>query len=421
MPAIPTDNVIYLKRIRDLLRSGVNYSTASLIVGSTTSRVQLIAQEPGVTGNNISVAFTVPAGTSGLTVSVVGNAITVALAVSGGVVVGGSNTATLIAAAINGSAAASALVLAVLPTGSGAGSISVASTANLSGGRGGADAIATLPSNFIKAQDVASVLEVLMDSLNSVATLTVVSGTTSSLTDTGAFVANSQIGNTVTFTGNVTAALAGKTAVVLSNTANILTFTGPVIGSAGTAVASAAGDTYTIRGTMANSAINVLRNGRGRGDAAATSLYADSRITTDVLIRIVQQLGGTLAPEQILFSGVTVGASSAALVTRRSYNTTVRLNTKGSSFRIDAFKNMKFTAGAQVSKIVSNTENTLTVAGNLTTIADGASISITMPENTADASRNYTATAGGQMRDNRILAELIRAAQAAVTAFTLPT
>lgn len=420
MPAIPTDNVLYLKRIRDFLRSGVNYSTASLLVGSSTSRVQLVAQEPGVLGNNISVVFTVPAGTSGLTVTVSGSVITVALAVSVSVLVPASNTATLIAAAINGSAAAAALVLAVLPPGSGAGSIGAASTSFLSGGRGGADAIATLPANFIKAQDISSVLELLMDSLNSVATLTVTSATTSSLTDTGAFIANSQIGNTVTFTGNVTAALAGKTAVVLSNTANTLTFTGPVLVN-DTPTASAAGDTYTIRGSMVNNAISVLRNGKSRGDSSTSHLLADSRIVTDALIRIVQQLGGTLAPEQVIFSGVTVGSSVSALVTRRSYNTTVVLNTKGSSFRIDAFKNLKFTSGSQVTKVISNTENTLTLAGNLTTITNGSSVSITMAEDSTDASRNYTASAGGQVRDNRMLAELIRAAQAAVAAFVLPT
>src|SRR5262245_1353355 len=101
MPALPTVNAMYVKRIRDLLRTGIDYRTASLSLGSGTSAILLQAQEPGAPANSITVQVTVPAGTSALAVSVSGLAITIALNVSSGVPQAGSNTATLIAAAIN--------------------------------------------------------------------------------------------------------------------------------------------------------------------------------------------------------------------------------------------------------------------------------------------------------------------------------
>jgi len=233
MPALPTDVALYLKRVRDTLRTGPGYSAAELTLGSGTSRVQLLAQDPGVLGNSIRVQVTVPAGTSALAVSVSGNDITIALGVTAGVPTVGANTATLIAAAVNASAAASRLVLALLPVGAGAGSLSAAVPfANLIGGRGGENGVQTLPLNFLRAQDMASVMELLMNALDLPAPLTATGGSAVSVVDAGAFVANTQVGNTVVFTGNVTAALAGKSAVVVSNTANALFFAAGAIPAA---------------------------------------------------------------------------------------------------------------------------------------------------------------------------------------------
>ena len=83
----------------------------------------------GSAGNGVAVIVEVPAGTSGLSVASTATSVTISLAVSGGAPVGGSNTATLIAAAIeletNFSAEAS---------GTGADSIATASAGILTGG-----------------------------------------------------------------------------------------------------------------------------------------------------------------------------------------------------------------------------------------------------------------------------------------------
>jgi hypothetical protein len=409
MPALPTDVALYIKRVRDTLRTGPGYSAAELTLGSGTSAIRLVAANAGVAGNSIRVAVTVPAGTSGLAVSVSGNDVTIALAVNLGVPVGASNTATLIAAAINGSAAASNLLGAYLPTGSGAGSLSAAAAfTSLVGGAGGSGGVQTYPLNFLRAQDMASVLELLMNALDKSTPLTATGGTATSVVDAGAFVANTQVGNTVVFTGNVTAALAGKSAVVVSNTANALFF------AAGAIPASpVAGDTYTIVGSMVDAAISDLRDGRGSASAPAGNVYGDSRVVTDALVRIVQQLGGATIAETSLFSGVTAAGSTA---------TRIALNTRGKALRIDELKNQKVNVtGFGIRKVVGNDEFTLTVAPAFSAApGGGAAVAVTVPEDSTDATRNFTFAPGGQPRDNKALAEVLRAAEAAVVAFTLP-
>jgi len=411
MPALSTDVSLYIKRVVDTLRTGPNYSAAELLLGSGTSEIQFVAANAGVAGNAVRVAVTVPAGTSALAVTVSGSDVTIAVDVTLGVPNAGANTATLVAAAVN--AAASDLLVAFLPVGSGAGSLSVAvSATNLSGGRGGEGGVNTYPLNFLRAQDMASVLDLFQEAVSQPAPAAATGGTTTSVQNTGSFVASSQIGNTVVFTGNVTAALAGVRAVVVSNTANAMFF---ALGAL--PVAPAAGDTYTIVGSFAASAIADLRDGRGPGDAPAGNVYGDSRVVADVLARTALQLGGALAPNPVLWSGLTAAGSF-----QDDRVCTVKLNLAGGAFRIDQVKGMLLNvAGQAARKIVSSNESNVVVAPPYSAApAGGVAASVTFPEYSTDASRNYTFAPGGQPRDNRALAELILAAEAAVVAFVLP-
>lgn len=411
MPALSTVNAMYVKRIRDLLRTGVDYRTAQLTLGSGTSAILLQAQEPGAPGNSITVQVTVPAGTSGLAVSVSGLAITIALAVNAGVPVGASNTATLIAAAVNGSAAASALVRAFLPAGSGAGSLSTASgpTALSGGSQGsGESTVQTNPLNFLRAQDMASVLEVLQDALDQPSALTATGGTSTSVQDTGAFVANSQVGNKIRFTGNTTAALAGVTATVVSNTANACFFAPGALPAT-----PAAGDTYTIIGALVDPIISELRDGRSSGDSPAGNEFGDSRLVTDALVRMTRQLGGTVSDKSIM-SGTTGSGSTT---------TRVVLNMLGARLRPDQFKGMRLdVTGFGVRKIVGNDESAVFFDLPFSS-APGSAVAFTIavPQDSTDADANLTFAPGGQPANNRLLAELIRVCEAAVVAFALPT
>ncbi len=139
--------------------------------------------------------------------------------------------------------------------------------------------------NYLRAQDMATALELLMDALDTVA-LTAVSGTTSSVTDGAAtFVASRQIGNVVTFTGNVTAGLAGVTAVVLANTTITLTFE-----AASLPFAPASGDTYSIDGGFLDAIISDLRSGQGLADAPSSNVFGNSRLIQDALLQLVNRL-----------------------------------------------------------------------------------------------------------------------------------
>ena len=413
MPSLPYVASSYIKRIRDSLSNGPGYASASLALGSGTSAFVITAREAGAAGNNITVQVTVPGGTSGLAVSVSGTAITIALGVSAGVAQAAQNTATLIVAAINASATVSALVEAAL-VGSGAGSLSVASGPTaLSGGVTGAAAnnfVNTLPMNFLRAQDMASILDVLQDALDLPAALTATGGTSTSVQDTGAYVANTQIGNTVTFgAATTTVALRNVSAVVVSNTANALFFASALPAT------PAAGDTYTITGSLVEPIVAKLRDGRGKGDSPAGNEYGDSRLVTDALVRMARQLGGTVSDTQVFAGSTGTGSTTTAVVV----STTVPGN-----LRIDAFKNKRLVISGETRKIVGNNENTIFFDKPLSSAPAGStSFTVTDPRDSADATDvgQFTFAPGGQPGNNRRLAELIRICEAAVVAFTLPT
>jgi len=281
---------MYIKKIRDLLRTGIDYRTAQLSLGSGTSSIIIQAQDPGAPGNNITVQVTIPSVTAGLTVSVSGNAITIALDQTSGTPNAGNNTATLIAAAVNASSAASKLVRAFVPDGAGAGSIGVASgpTALSGGAQGSGEAtIQTLPLNFLRAQDMSTVLELFQNALSQPGTLTALTGSSATLVVDGAgtYVPNQQVGNMVKFKSNTTtAALRGVSAVILANTDSTLT-----VQTLPAAVVN--GDTYEIVATLCSSDIVALRQGKGLADAPPGNLLGDWRIVQNALIKICQQYG----------------------------------------------------------------------------------------------------------------------------------
>lgn len=133
----PATGLSFSDLIVSFRKSGGSFTSKTLATSAITTigtgangTVSLEVDTPGAAGNAWTVAVTVPAGTSPLTVTFVGTAITVALAVSGGVPVTPSNTATLVAAAIN------AAVTAVTATASGTGadSLSLAESETFTGG-----------------------------------------------------------------------------------------------------------------------------------------------------------------------------------------------------------------------------------------------------------------------------------------------
>lgn len=310
MPALPTDVALYIKRVRDTLRTGPGFTAASTLVGSVAdAQVLIVAKEPGTAGNSITVEVTLPTVTANLDVTLSGTALTIALAQTSGTPDTAENTATLIAAAVN--AAAPNLVVAYLPPGSGAGDIDAAiAEVSLAGGTGNENGVATNPMNFLRAQDMASVLELLTNAMDQTGTLTATAtGTATTVVDgAGTFVPGQQEGNYVKFKANTTTvALRGLSYKILSNTDRVLR-------TETMAAATASGDTYEITGGVGNAAVSALREAKSLGDSPSGSIYGDFRIVKDALTRITQMLGIVPATGRLTFTGnagntntVTVG------------------------------------------------------------------------------------------------------------------
>lgn len=260
--------------------------------------------------------------------------------------------------------------------------------------------------NFLRAMDVATALELLQNALTT-GTLTVVSGTTTSLTDGAAtFVASQQIGNYVVFDGNVTAALAGVEARVISNTTTTLTFGETLPGT------PAVGDTYTIVGGCLEEEIAAIRAGKSLGDGTVP-IYADSRLVNHALVKLITQLGDSVSSP--LMASMTASSGTTTSVV-------VDTSARGANMRIDEFKNMDCTVAAKGTlRVVNNTEDTLYLAGELSSAAASSdAVTIRRPVASSAPQWNRVPFSGGHP-DNGLFADLLSQAQASVVAYTLPT
>lgn len=124
LPDLVDQDLIHLSRHgRYFVQGEYEAIASSAVIGTVPDgQVYLVASEEGTVGNTYTVEVVVPAGTSPLSVSRVGDAYTINLAVNGGVPVGSENTAVRVRNAIN--ATTQDVVATVL--GSGTGSLSLA-------------------------------------------------------------------------------------------------------------------------------------------------------------------------------------------------------------------------------------------------------------------------------------------------------
>lgn len=266
------------------------------------------------------------------------------------------------------------------------------------------------PSQYIRAMHLSAALDLLQNALDQTASLTVVSGTTRSLTDGAAtFVAGSMIGNYVTFgDATTTVALRGQTYRVHSNTATTLTFNEDLAGT------PQAGDVYTIRAGFLDEVIDALRAGRGLGDNGLADGSGDLRLVLDGLVRGIAQTGGTLR-ERTLFSGVTTTGSTT---------TAIALNIRGGALRVDELRGMKLNlTGSNPVKITSNTEEgvcTVSTAVSGGAPGSGVAVTVTVPSNSSDFMSGRDVHPGAH-QSCYVLADLLDQFQTATVAFTLPT
>jgi hypothetical protein len=136
-----------------------------------------------------------------------------------------------------------------------------------------------------RAADLLKLLTGLIDS----GTLTATAGDATSVSDTTAFTGvNSLVGATVTFAGNVTAALAGVKAKVISNTVTKLNFAPGALD-----VAPDVGDEFTVEFTALDADIAILAGGKGLGDHQCLP-YAVGPTFINAILKLLQLLGAAV-------------------------------------------------------------------------------------------------------------------------------
>lgn len=270
-----------------------------------------------------------------------------------------------------------------------------------------------LPPSYdpLRAQDLANVLRLLQVAAFNTGTMTATgNGSTTTFVDgASTFVANTMIGNTVTFASNTTtAALRGVSATIRSNTTTTLTFNETL------PAATVTGDTMVITGSVMNYAINsIMENKNPAATAPAGDSYLRMNIAQDALVLLIRRLGGTLPSTHFMTTTALAGTST----------TSISINMKGVKARVDEFKNLTCTYDStNVRKVISNTEDgVLLLDAAVTAPSGGEAVVLSRPEFDITPFTCDSYYAGLNGGDNYRLSALINAAQSAVTAFTLPS
>jgi len=262
--------------------------------------------------------------------------------------------------------------------------------------------------NYLRAQDMATVLELLQEQLSATTALDAVSGSTTTIVDAAStFVAGEQVGNEVTIT-SATESIVGETATVVSNDTTTLT-----VSPAFSATITAA-DEYTIEAKFLDTEIATLRKGGGIADSTVDP-YGAHRDAINGLVRFAEQLGSSFAERNMGGTGLVALDGSD--------DTVVLLS--GGPYRIDQFKGYRVavnTAGEGI--VVSSNENSVTLRGPMAAAAaadDAVTITVPLNDFGGTSAPKIRTHPGAQPGENAALADLIDQLQALVAAATVPS
>ena len=260
--------------------------------------------------------------------------------------------------------------------------------------------------NYLRAQDMAAVLQLLTDATDPGAAVTATGGSTTTVT-VAAAVANSQVGNTVTFAGNVTAALTGVTATVVSNTGTTLTFAETLPGT------PAAGDTFTVTVAFMDAVIDAVSDGASLGNSPV-DVYSLWRTVLEGANRLAVQTGSTLRElnANILTQDTGAGSTTSSVVLDLGTKKLLTDELKG--YRVDV-------TGFGSATITGNTEDGVLAVSTGLTGSAGAGVSCTVVKSVTDTSvlNLPNPHPGGQPGWNAMLSDIIAQLEASVTAYTV--
>jgi hypothetical protein len=411
MPVFSAEIGDFLQRVKDNLSSGQGRaSRASVFIpvpSAPQSGIELVAKDPGVAGNLISIEVTEPAGTSGVAATISGTDITLALAVSSGVAGAPANTLALLAAELRTEAGITALVDVRVR---GDASLSLVDPVAQTFAAGGLEAAnpmsaPTLHGGYLRAQDFATILQLFKEAV-SVPVVTATAGSTTTAT-VSATLAGAYVGARVVFApATTTAALRGQEAIVVSNTGTVLTFDRTL------PAAVANTDTFSLTQTFLDSSIEAFREGYPLGASPRGSVYGEFRNFINGLSLCIEQLtaSDTLYAPQVSRSGLQTVAGST--------ETLVQVN---DVFIIDQLRGLTLTVGGNTTKVVTNRASEIEVSPALPS-APGAAAAVVLSRPAVDSNpqRKHLVHPGGHP-DSAYLAFLVDQVQAAIEAFVVPT
>lgn len=258
--------------------------------------------------------------------------------------------------------------------------------------------------HYLRAQDMATILDLLVEAVPNSASLTATGGSTTTCVVT-TLEPNLYPGATITFDpATTTVALQGTTHTVASNDATTLTVTATM------PAACAAGDTFVLSGHVLDDTVtpvvSELRGGRGRGDAPPTNVYGLMRKVADAFEKIKTISGSAGVLPTVSRPGAETIAGS----------TTTQIKTD-QTMRIDEMQGLELHIAGEVARILSNNETDLYLK---TALVGGAPAAATAYEikrnpNTLNDTRKHTVHPGGHP-DNRTLAYSIDLARDGVVA-----
>lgn len=313
--------------------------------------------------------------------------------------------------------------------------------------------------NYLRAQDAATILELLSGLVTTGELTAAANGSTTTVVDgAGTFTPGKWVGATLTFEADTTtAALQGLSRTVISNTDSTLT-----LGEALPA-ASATGDTFTVASNPVSVELDAIRQGQSGYDAPRGSVYSNHRTVLNAYTKFIQQLSLATSTGTLTFSNVGT-ADEVVVIGGVTY--TLKANPSGIAYAVDIGATAEetstnFVAAINASGTPDTEYGTGTAAhpavrataggvgvvnvfatvpgaqGNLATTTDSAVASwgaATLTGGAVDALRtrsSYTLPTGayaiptvhpaGQPGDNAWFAQIIDQARDLVAGTTLPT
>lgn len=264
--------------------------------------------------------------------------------------------------------------------------------------------------NYLRAQDLAAVLQLLVDATQPSANIVCDAGSSTTSIEITTLTANSLVGCTITFdAATTTSALQGVTRKVVSNDNSAIVVAPPLPGT------PVAGDDFLLEVDYLDAKISDISEGATIGNSPAGDVYSLWRIALDSLNQLALRTGGALNNLNVnmLTQDTGTGSTTTSLV--------LALGT--AKLQIDELKNLSVDVTAIGSaKILSNTEDGVLTLSTPLASAPGGAVSCTVVKSATDTSAQNLPNPhpGGQPGWNSMLSELIDQVETLVVAYVLP-